>query len=479
MMAALLPPLGGLLLLVGYTLADRSFAILNLSQWLHAPIFITEAVLAPVLARTAYQTYRQRDFAALELSWRSPWLGFYLVGALNTINGLLVNPLYGVLRDAAIVYYGIIAQITLCYVKKPSHVRVVFFTVFGAIILRALLQFLSPVFTYGSSAELYAGFVILASYCAYSQWSRFRTSILILTGLLLSIMASIEIRTAWLSFFLAWVCMGGLLVALKMGLKRYAVLCATMAVSIVLTAVYHRTFNRPHYELIKSEWKTFFMGVKSPNLMTRVAMWEDAVEEILPPLAPVFQSLDRRSLNPFLYGTAEAPKKIALKSAAAYKSGDRARTATSVIGEFDSPPAPSSPWLQRLSQSRIRRTLFGVPFGERFIPLRIATVHRTDHYDPHNSIIAIFYRTGIVGFLIFFWLLGRELQAAYRVARTTRWLEQKEMILACIVCLIYHMGYSMTDVTLENPFKGSFFWLLLGLLIAVRRMSPPAPLQKR
>jgi hypothetical protein len=31
----------------------------------------------------------------------------------------------------------------------------------------------------------------------------------------------------------------------------------------------------------------------------------------------------------------------------------------------------------------------------------------------------------------------------------------------------------MTDVTLENPFKGIVYWLLLGLLVALRYQKRP------
>lgn len=126
----------------------------------------------------------------------------------------------------------------------------------------------------------------------------------------------------------------------------------------------------------------------------------------------------------------------------------------------------------RISENPLYRALFGRPFGKQFIPGRLFIIHRVDRYDPHNSFIAILYRTGCIGFLMFMLIAIRELKKSYSLAKKTQWTEQKLMLVGCMVCFIYHVGHSVLDVTLENPFKGGIYWLLLGLMMALRHMTP-------
>jgi O-antigen ligase len=127
--------------------------------------------------------------------------------------------------------------------------------------------------------------------------------------------------------------------------------------------------------------------------------------------------------------------------------------------------------MDRISKIKEIRTLLGIPFGEQFIPGRVIRNMEANRYDPHNSVIAIFYRTGLLGFIFFMWILLQALKRAITVARHTTSIKHKELILAVAVALAYHWGHSMSDVTLENPFKGGVYWLLLGLLIALTSMK--------
>jgi hypothetical protein len=124
----------------------------------------------------------------------------------------------------------------------------------------------------------------------------------------------------------------------------------------------------------------------------------------------------------------------------------------------------------RLSSTKAYRFLFGVPFGDKFVPLRIMGHHAADRYDPHNALIAILYRTGLTGLILFLWIITRELKRAVIEARKTNWAEKKCAIFAVITSLSYHILHSLTDVTLSNPFRGGIFWLLLGLLMVIRRL---------
>lgn len=145
-------------------------------------------------------------------------------------------------------------------------------------------------------------------------------------------------------------------------------------------------------------------------------------------------------------------------------------TATGIIASYSKDLEPKKPFvasLNHFSKNRIIVMLLGIPFGEGFIPGRVFLDHQSNRYDPHNFIFAMLYRTGIIGLMIFLTMTFRIMRKAYLVAKETDWILQKDMILGSLLCLVYHMAHSLTDVTLENPFKGGPYWFFLGMLIVL------------
>jgi hypothetical protein len=45
-------------------------------------------------------------------------------------------------------------------------------------------------------------------------------------------------------------------------------------------------------------------------------------------------------------------------------------------------------------------------------------------------------------------------------------------MLAVMASFIFYFVHAMTDVVLENPYKGIPFWILLGLMEAIPRIYP-------
>jgi hypothetical protein len=248
--SAIFPAVGGLGLLLGYVLADKSFALLNTVNSLHIPLFITEPVLGILLLRAVFVYRQDGRWAVIKQWWKSPWFWFYSIGLWNVIVGLSYYPAILVLRDSAIVFYGIITQITLAFVKKPSHLKVLFFTVLGGLFLRYVLQYFFDVFGFNSNPRLmYTACVILASFAVYPRWGKFKWLMLLVNFFLLASIVSVDIRSVWVALIFAYVCMFIGLLLLRLDLDRFWKLCGVTLASIVMTVSYLHSFKPDRYEV--------------------------------------------------------------------------------------------------------------------------------------------------------------------------------------------------------------------------------------
>jgi len=125
--------------------------------------------------------------------------------------------------------------------------------------------------------------------------------------------------------------------------------------------------------------------------------------------------------------------------------------------------------------------ILGVPFGVKWRPPRIIPWwESTDRIDPHNSFLAILYRIGIFGFLSLLFLIGLTIYGTIKTINRFSQLEEHKsemlLLIASIGSIVYCVLHALTDVTLENPFKGMFLWIFMGIcrnvLVDVRLKNP-------
>lgn len=111
--------------------------------------------------------------------------------------------------------------------------------------------------------------------------------------------------------------------------------------------------------------------------------------------------------------------------------------------------------------------ILGVGFSHDFYdedPLRLV---EADHYDPHNSYLAIAARTGAVGLLL---LMAASTLFARLMSRLVRTSRSKEtvMLASCLLCCFVALGtFAAANVTLESPYHALFFWLFVGMGVAL------------
>lgn len=86
--------------------------------------------------------------------------------------------------------------------------------------------------------------------------------------------------------------------------------------------------------------------------------------------------------------------------------------------------------------------------------------------DPHNSYIAILARVGFWGFLIFLSALILYVVAAIRASRSLN-DERKFYALTIFSLFVAVATFANFNVTLEGPYHGIFFWIFMGISMAI------------
>ena len=122
-------------------------------------------------------------------------------------------------------------------------------------------------------------------------------------------------------------------------------------------------------------------------------------------------------------------------------------------------------WLQ-LVKLWTGAPVFGVGFAYDFgAQDPWGAAHALDRrIDPHNSYVALLCRTGIIGFGLLLFAAWYTVRGLLRLKRCTGQPQQKMFLVDCLLgCFLAVSVYALMNVTLETPYHGIFFWLLIGI----------------
>jgi len=111
--------------------------------------------------------------------------------------------------------------------------------------------------------------------------------------------------------------------------------------------------------------------------------------------------------------------------------------------------------------------IIGVGFSHDFYGEEPFHVYPFEHYDPHNSYLALLARTGVLGLsivLLTAFVFCRMMMRVLRHARSDQGIFLASCLLGCFVTV---GTFASFNVTLESPYHAIFFWLIAGMGIAL------------
>lgn len=484
---------------------------------LGVPLYVTEAVMVGILLHEvvrAVRLPRPRGAGFWENKTdRFLWCGFYASGALSFFRGLIAFKSLDVFRDTAIVYYSLFAHLARRVVDAPHKLKILGLVLAYVTAVKIFLGLLIG-YTGGAADSLNAATLIAVSFCTMPLWQgRYKWWFLVI-ALCFAEIVKFRVRSSWTGLFAMLLFYAAASAYLRMGaghLKRAGLtLLAGLLLGLATSGgpllesfgVFYSKFRTSYSttaerkplpsdqapaespggpvetageeefpssentqdgssswwtsksRLILGEFGSFFAGLKSPNWATRLYFWLDVGEDVLGIRIPFFEShrKDLREMDLLFRKKLE-----------------------SNMGEIRLNSEVKRGLPHFLVNWRPVRALNGVPFGEKFVPPRLFWWMTTTRFDPHNSHVAIFHRLGLVGFFFYVALIAVVFKRGFAHLTSMQEGFPRYVMLGLLSGLVLHIVHSLTDVTLENSYKGALFWVLLGLTETVRRWTPRAP----
>jgi hypothetical protein len=453
-------------LLTGLLLGDRSFSYLVIHSARY-PAYIEDLCIAislGVLACTGLLVLPQVPSLPLGLLFTA-----FLVSCLR---GFLLYSPPEVIRDASILGYGVFSLVILSIHSRQDRLPAWLFRQ-GLIFLgisafvRLMLTTWGLLFTelypmQPAAGSMYISALLMSSLIAEGNdraWSHF-----VLQVFCGAVLTMLSVRTAWVS----WVGLTPLLILLhvKRGyfphLPRFLFFVAPLgiAMGLLMGLLNPARLFVPVIQELRSVVVPVF-SVQDPafsNLRTRLWMWEDAINEVtghpLPketPLTPdqVLSPQVRERLRSDPLSAPTVPDPVTQETVHRVSVLKRAAVVVSETSFF--------------------RLLFGMPMGKPFVPPQVAGWLRTQRIDPHNSLVAVFYRTGLLGLVSFVFLVGAILISAYQRLSNAQAVPSDFLLIFGLLFSTYAILHMQTDVVLESPFKALLLWTSLGLCLRPRR----------
>lgn len=504
--------------LAGLLLLNRNFAYTHILLG-NIPTYIMEySMLLWLISRLL------RNPKAIQETWRNTpslfrwcWSLYVSIGVIGVARGIFRYPTVSVVRDAALWYYSLVIWLLASSDYSEEETNHALRILCGAVILRGIISLvmrlgvsnsLPPLWRGQSAAESMVMSFALIFLLAFGQ---LRLTIpRVATGVIFCATIVIEmVRSAWTGLIAG---LFALLVSVykSLGFLRFVqrllitttllilgtsafITLTTKAVSFrdAKAAAQHSKPSTPiasppstvpapapivsdpgnpvaTYRPVMSETKhsdpstmsqqlnreffSIFKGRASNNAMTRFWMWRDAVSEVLS------IGLFSGSLSKEEQAKYHLPKSALQETTPIIHIpiGAEGFPQREIALQVEGPVNSAERWVKRL---------FGIASGKSFLPPEVIWILNSPfRYEPHNSFVDIFYRSGVLGFAAFTGLLIavgvmiRRLHIRITSAPETLWIS------ALSACLAYSLMHALTDNVLENPFKGIWFWLFIGMI---------------
>jgi hypothetical protein len=127
-----------------------------------------------------------------------------------------------------------------------------------------------------------------------------------------------------------------------------------------------------------------------------------------------------------------------------------------------------------------QRPLTGVGFGHKFfviVPMADISFFQWWEYFPHNSIIWIWLKMGVLGFISMLFLVGSAIAYGGQVLRRLPRNELSAAALTAVLYLIMHFTFAYADISWDNQsmlYVGAMMGLLNTISVVAAKPEPAA-----
>jgi len=411
----------------GLILFSRGFAHLNVKIGI-LPVYVTEAVLMITIGGL----FLDRLIAGDKISYfqkiplKKEFIFFYLIGFICLVRGLLLYSPVLTLRHSAIIYYSVfyfLMPILFNTLEKIEKLLKLIFVACLIITMATLLKVKLQINEYGALGDynhLYLCLAIIFEtfYCISLKKKIDKIFIILVVILHLLAVLINQNRASWVALFVSF------LFIFYLSIKKVGKLD-------------RKIIKVSSFILLAGIISICSVGFAKPTLFSDLG--QEAASVIF------FNRMGTRSA-----GTA------------------RYRLAI---------------WHEMLKDISSKPVL-GWGFGKAFLPALLeergwlsSAAKERAWVDPHNSILDLTYKTGIIGLFAFVLIMMKFFCRTMRFIRTCRDKKIKLYIMALLVCFLFVLVLAFFEVVLEGAFRGAFLWITMGLVVALENIYRENELQ--
>jgi hypothetical protein len=133
-------------------------------------------------------------------------------------------------------------------------------------------------------------------------------------------------------------------------------------------------------------------------------------------------------------------------------------------------------WKDYINEGK-NRLLLGWGCGRKYVPPVLIRKHyggdwQSDGWqDPHNCYVSLFYQCGLIGLFFFLMIVYYSIKQGIDYLKSDFAYKNKIYIIISMLIVIFILGSSFFMPMLFPPYMGSFFWIFIGMIFAVRKVS--------
>lgn len=409
-----------LFLVLGTAAYGRAFSLIGISPG-NIPLYVTEMMLAGSLGLLLL---RRNSLKKLWNEWRLPLprelmiaiVAYFLMGTLYLFIGVLGNG-FPALRDIVFCHYMLFLFVTLSLLTKPIKIKSLPLFFLPAIIIvlyigfTAFFIYVPGFYTFKQfvkegkmfNLSLYCGLIAIFGLSYFTFLKRKMKPVVgILIHLSLLFIIMTEVRAGWLGLIVSLIF---LTILLKKEMMILLLILLVMVGTLFIIDHFQLAINKQKIETLANEVKSVAQkGVQTmpaANIKWRLNIWEQTGKEIRE--HPIFGWGFGIQINYEVW-----KKELS--------------------------------WLKAIGSS-------------------------TGILPPHNHVLAVTYKMGLVGLALFLFINLRIFFYGLFYLKKCQSEFNRRFIIACLAGLVYWHGMAFFFDVLESPPTGIFLWILLGAIM--------------